>query len=268
MPIPAHDGSSVHVLTIRNEQICRVSSRCDAVDMRIVSMHGRHSTRQMEPRKDAIQITAERHAMRIARADPNGEIESSALSALFIISSCFACLEFRVTLSSARRDDRFASRRRPWTPSPRHCSARCLPRRHPDSSTRRTVISSAWPSSWAWSLCVDATLRRRFLRDDRNYCEVCGALTLGTVVDRIEFHHCEPRDGREQLEQAVLVSQHRRRSWLQRAMPNHCVGSHISTPLRLLSTFCRRCGSTTRGPCPRKSLTTGMFAHIPTADSA
>lgn len=177
MPIPAHDGSSVHVLTIRNEQICRVSSRCDAVDMRIVSMHGRHSTRQMEPRKDAIQITAERHAMRIARADPNGEIESSALSALFIISSCFACLEFRVTLSSARRDDRFASRRRPWNPSPRHCSARCLPRRHPDSSTRRTVISSAWPSSWVWSLCVDATLRRPFLRDGRDYCAVCGTLT-------------------------------------------------------------------------------------------
>jgi hypothetical protein len=33
-------------------------------------------------------------------------------------------------------------------------------------------------------LCVDATLRRRFLRDGRNYCMVCGALTTG--------HSCGP----------------------------------------------------------------------------
>jgi hypothetical protein len=157
-----------------------VSSRCNAD--RLVSSRCIGTSLDMvtwSPEKDAIQIT--HHAMPVASCSGGSErrpnqIESSVPSALFIIY-----LLLRRPLGNPghlveRKSGIIAPpRRRPWTPSPRHYSARCLTRRLPDSSTRRTVISSAWPSSWAWSSCVGATLRRTYLQSgSRRMCLCVG----------------------------------------------------------------------------------------------
>jgi hypothetical protein len=49
MPIPALGGSSVHAPTIVKAQICRVCSRCDGDDMRIVSMLSDGAPKRRDP---------------------------------------------------------------------------------------------------------------------------------------------------------------------------------------------------------------------------